>query len=77
MPRMREPTMQDVDTLIGPATPHFAYQIRQRVERLIEDLPADHPVRRYAEQRLALLDGLGLTNSKAERGDPSAPLAAG
>jgi hypothetical protein len=70
---MREPTTQDVDTLIGPATPHFAYQIRQRVERLVAGLPDDHPVRSYAAERLALLDGLGRTTSKGERGDPSAP----
>jgi hypothetical protein len=70
---MPEPTTQDVDTLIGPATPHFAYQIRRRVELLVADLPAEHPVRRYANDRLTLLDGLGLTTSKAEWGDPSAP----
>jgi hypothetical protein len=70
-----EPTIEDIDTLIGPATPHFAYQIRQRVERLAADLPEDHPVRRYAEDRLRLLDGLGFTTSKAEGGDPSAPVA--
>ena len=49
-----EPTARDVDRLIGPATPHFAYQIRQRVENLVGDLPAEHPVRAYAAQRLAL-----------------------
>src|SRR5438105_4484492 len=53
---MAELTTQDVDTLIGPATPHFAYQIRQRVERLIAGLPEGDPVRSYAEQRLRLLD---------------------
>jgi hypothetical protein len=72
---MAEPTTQDVDTLIGAATPHFAYQIRQRVERLVSALPQDHPVRRYAAERLALLDRLGHTTSKAEGGDPSAPRA--
>jgi hypothetical protein len=72
---MAEPTTQDVDTLIGAATPHFAYQIRQRVERLVDPLPTDHPVRRYAAERLALLDRLGHTTSKAEGGDPSAPRA--
>ncbi len=35
IPAMREPTTQDIDALIGPSTPHFAYQIRERVERLI------------------------------------------
>jgi hypothetical protein len=70
---MPEPTFDDVDTLIGPATPHFAYQIRERVERLVSGLPDDHPVRTYAAERLALLDQLGHTTSKAEGGDPSAP----
>jgi hypothetical protein len=70
---MREPTTQDIDALIGPSTPHFAYQIRERVERLVVDLPADHPVRAYAEQRLEVLDALGHGTSRAEGGDPSAP----
>jgi hypothetical protein len=70
---MREPTTQDIDELIGPATPHFAYQIHERVERLVAPLPEDHPVRDYAAQRLAVLDALGYGNSRAEGGDPSAP----
>jgi hypothetical protein len=70
---MREPTTQDIDALIGPATPHFAYQIRERVERLVEGLPEDHPVRVYAAQRLSVLDALGYGTSRAEGGDPSAP----
>ena len=52
----REPTRADVDALVGPATPHFAYQLRARVRELVADLAADHPVRRYAERRIALLD---------------------
>jgi hypothetical protein len=70
---MREPTTQDIDALIGPSTPHFAYQIRERVERLINGLPEDHPVRGYAAQRLEVLDALGHGTSRAEGGDPSAP----
>ena len=70
---MREPTTQDIDALIGASTPHFAYQIRERVERLVAPLPEDHPVRGYAEQRLAVLDALGYSTSRAEGGDPSAP----
>ena len=41
----RQPTRDDIDALVGPATPHFAYQIRARVRELIEDLPEDDPVR--------------------------------
>lgn len=70
---MREPTTQDIDALIGPSTPHFAYQIHERVERLIAGLPDDHPVRSYAAQRLEVLDALGHGTSRAEGGDPSAP----
>ena len=63
-----EPTRDDIDALVGPATPHFAYQIRARVEELIGDLPADHPVRRYGEDAMELLDRLGHASSKAEEG---------
>jgi hypothetical protein len=70
---MSDPTIRDIDQLVGPATPHFAYQIRMRVENLVADLPHDHPVRRYAHDRLAMLDGLGWTTSKGEWGDPSQP----
>jgi hypothetical protein len=65
---MREPTIDDIDALVGPATPHFAYQIRARVRELIEGLPEDHPVRRYGEEKLELLDRLGHASSRAEEG---------
>jgi hypothetical protein len=65
---MPEPTRDDIDTLVGPATPHFAHQIRARVESLIADLPEDDPVRRYGEEKLAVLRGLAYASSKAEEG---------
>jgi hypothetical protein len=65
---MAQPTKEDVDALVGPATPHFAYQLRARIEELVQDLPADHPVRRYAEEKMGLLDRLGYASSKAEQG---------
>jgi hypothetical protein len=64
----REPTRDDVDALVGPATPHFAYQLRARVRELVADLPEGHEVRAYAEQKLQLLDRLGHASSKAEEG---------
>ena len=67
---MREPTQEDIDALVGPATPHFAYQLRARVEELIRDLSEDHPVRKYGEKQMALLDRLGHASSKAEDGEP-------
>lgn len=67
---MPEPTLADVDALVGPATPQFAYQLRARVRELIEDLPDGHPVRRHGEEKMALLDRLGHASSKAEDGSP-------
>jgi hypothetical protein len=65
---MAEPTAADIDALVAPATPHFAYQIRARVRELIGDLPTDHPVRRHGEAKIELLDRLGHASSKAEDG---------
>jgi hypothetical protein len=62
---MAEPTFEDIDALVGPATPHFAYQLRARVGELIENLPADHPVRRYGLEKMELLDRLGHASSLA------------
>ena len=63
-----EPTRGDVDRLVGPATPHFAYQLRARVHELVMDLPEEHEVRRYAEEKMELLDRLGHASGKAEEG---------
>jgi len=63
-----EPTLDDVDELVGPATPHFAMQIRARVRALVRDLPADHPVKRHAEEKIELLERLAFATSKAEEG---------
>lgn len=64
----REPTIADVDALVGAATPHFAYQLRARVRSLVADLPEDHPVRRYGEARVDMLDRLGHATSLAAEG---------
>jgi hypothetical protein len=65
---MPEPTIDDIESLVGPATPHFAFQIRARVRQLIADLPESHPVRRHGEERLALLERLGHASTKADDG---------
>ena len=63
---MRTPTKEDVDALVGPATPHFAYQLRARVEELVRDVPDDEPVKRYALEQMERLDRLAHASSKAE-----------
>ena len=62
------PTRDDVDALVGPATPHFAYQLRARLRELVAGLPESNDVRRYAEEKMELLDRLGHASSKAEEG---------
>ena len=67
---MAEPTTDDVDALVGPATPQFAFQIRARVHELVADLPEDDPVRAYAETKVELLGRLGFASTKAENSEP-------
>jgi hypothetical protein len=66
-------TIEEIDALVAPATPHFAYQIRARVRELVLDLPEDNPVRRYADEKMALLDRLGHASSKADDGRRESP----
>lgn len=70
---MTEPTADDIEALVGPATPHFAFQIRARVRELIADLPDEHPVRRLGEKKIRLLDDLGHASSKAADDEPEEP----
>ena len=59
---MPEPTIADVDALVGPATPHFSMQLRARVRDLVRDIPEDHPVRRYGEEKIELLERLAFAS---------------
>jgi len=74
---MREPTKDDIDALVGPATPHFAFQLRARVRALIRGLPEDHPLRKYGEEQMELLERLGFASSKAEEGPLEPPTRPG
>jgi hypothetical protein len=57
----RPVTVDDVRQLMGSSTPHFALQIRQRIERLIADLPQNDPARLLGEQEIARLERLAFT----------------
>jgi hypothetical protein len=67
--RVDGPTIDDIDALVGPATPHFAMQLRARVEELILDLPEDDAVRRHGERQMELLEQLAFASTKADEGD--------
>jgi hypothetical protein len=60
----RDVTVDDVRQLMGASTPHFALQLRNRIARLIDGLPADHPARILGEQEIARLTTLGFTGEK-------------
>jgi hypothetical protein len=64
-----EVTPEDIRALAGPATPHFALQVRNRIRRLIEPLPAGHPARVEGERQIARLEDLA-----EHSGEPRATL---
>jgi hypothetical protein len=56
----REPTVEDVRQLTGASAPHFALQIRNRIQNLIAGLPPDHPARVEGEREIARLERLAV-----------------
>ena len=68
----REITPEDIRALAGASTPHFALQVRNRIRRLIEPLPADHPARIEGERKIAVLEDLA-----DHSGDPRGTLGIG
>ena len=63
-----EVTVEDIRALTGASTPHFALQVRNRVQRLIEPLPEGHPARAEGERAIARLEELARNS-----GDPRGP----
>lgn len=64
-----EVTVDDVRALMGASTPHFALQLRERIRRLIHDLPPDHPARIEGEREIARLDRIAFAGEV--RGHPA------
>ena len=67
--RAGEVIAEDIRALAGASTPHFALQVRNRIRRLIEPLPADHPARIEGERKIARLEELA-----QHSGDPRGTL---
>ena len=68
----RRVTIDDIRALAGPSTPHFALQIRNRIRRLIEPLPPEHPARLEGERKIVKLEELS-----QHSGDPRGTLGIG
>ena len=68
-------TIEEVRALAGPATPHFALQIRNRIRRLIEGLPADNPARIEGERQLERLTELARHSGEPRGIGPGTPAA--
>ena len=49
-------TVDDIRALVGPAAPHFALQLRDRIRRLIAGLPPDDPARAEGERAIERLE---------------------
>jgi hypothetical protein len=60
-------SVDDVRQLMGASTPHFALQLRNRIQKLIAGLPEDDPARRLGELEIARLERLGVTGE--DRGE--------
>ena len=56
----REPTVEDIRQLMGASSPHFALQIRNRIQNLVDGLPPDHPARVEGEREIARLEELAV-----------------
>jgi hypothetical protein len=64
-----EVTIEDVRQLMGASTPHFALQIRNRLIKLVDGLPVDHPARIEGDREIARLTRLAYSGET--RGTPS------
>jgi hypothetical protein len=67
-----EVSAEEIRALAGASTPHFALQVRNRIRRLIEPLPAEHPARREGERKIAALEELA-----EHSGDPRGTMGIG
>jgi hypothetical protein len=67
----REVTVDDVRQLMGASTPHFALQLRERIRKLIRDLPEGHPARVEGEREISRLNRIAFAGEV--RGHPAEP----
>ena len=62
-------TVDDVRQLMGASTPHFAMHLRNRIAKLIRDLPDTDPAKQLGRQEIARLERLAFTGEvRGEQG---------
>jgi hypothetical protein len=67
------PSEDELAQLVGAATPHFAFQIRDRVAQFAAALPPDHPRQAELARHLERLDRLGYAGESAGVSAPDLP----
>ena len=67
------PSEDELAQLVGAATPHFAFQIRDRVAQYAAALPPDHPRQPELAAHLQRLDALGYQGETAGVSAPDLP----
>ena len=68
-------TVEEIRALAGPSTPHFALQIRNRIQRLIDGLDESDPVRVEGEPQIARLEELARHSGDPRGVGPGSPPA--
>ena len=62
-------SVEDVRQLMGASAPHFALHLRNRIAKLIRDLPEDDPARKLGMTEIARLERLAFTGEvRGEQG---------
>jgi hypothetical protein len=67
------PSEDELAQLVGAATPHFAFQARDRVAQYAAALPPDHPRQAELARHLERLDRLGYEGEGGRVTDPDLP----
>jgi len=67
----RHVSVDDVRQLMGSSTPHFALQLRNRIQKLIARLPPEDPAKLLGEQEIARLNRIAFTGEV--RGEAEQP----
>ncbi len=67
------PSEDDLDRLMGAATPHFALQIRDRVRAYADALPEEHPRRIMLAAQVTRLETLAIDRECGPAGDIDLP----